>query len=228
MAMRANALVIMAKAPLAGEVKTRLLPALTPEQAARLAKALLVDQLNHVQQIEGVDLYLAFAPERERLLMERLAPTRFRLFSQQGADLGARMQAIFEKLFRAHYRNVVLIGSDLAAVPLHFFDQAYRFLESRQRRVALGPSRDGGYYLIGCNQRTPELFRDMNWSDASLLAQTLATLDRLKIAHDLLPDWFDVDTPDDVRALGLALDSPSLADAMPQTVDFLRHFENDA
>ena len=77
--MRANALVVMAKAPLAGQVKTRLVPALSPEQAARLAEALLVDQLNHVRQIEYADLYLAFAPDEARALMEELAPPPFHL-----------------------------------------------------------------------------------------------------------------------------------------------------
>jgi uncharacterized protein len=226
--MRANALVIMAKAPLAGQVKTRLLPTLSPERAARLAKALLVDQLNHVRQMESADLYLAFAPEEARLLMEQLAPPLFGLFPQQGPDLGARMQGVFEKLFRAGYRNIVLIGSDLVAVPLRFFDQAYRYLESRQQRVILGPSRDGGYYLIGCNQPTPELFGEMRWSHDAVLTQTLAKLDGLQIAHELLPGWLDVDTPDDVRALRTALDSPALANAMPETANLLKDPENCA
>jgi rSAM/selenodomain-associated transferase 1 len=224
--MRANALVIMAKAPLAGQVKTRLLPALKPEQAACLAKALLVDQLNHVRKMESADLYLAFAPAKARQMMERLAPPFFSLFPQRGANLGARMQAVFEKLFRAGYKNVVLIGSDLAAVPMGFFAQAYHFLESRERRVALGPSRDGGYYLIGCNRSTPELFTEMRWGHAAVLTQTRAKLDRLKITYDLLPSWFDVDTPDDVRALRAALDFASLADAMPETVNFLSDPQN--
>jgi rSAM/selenodomain-associated transferase 1 len=224
--MRANALVIMAKAPLAGQVKTRLLPALSPEQAARLARALLVDQLNHVRKMETADLYLAFAPAKARPLMEQLAPPLFNLFPQQGANLGARMQAVFEKLFRADYRNVVLIGGDLAAVPLRFFAQAYDFLESREHRVALGPSRDGGYYLVGCNQPTPELFGEMRWGHDAVLTQTRDKLDRLKIAYDLLPSWFDVDTLDDVRALRAALDSASLADAMPETLNFLTDPQN--
>ena len=224
--MRANALVITAKAPLAGRVKTRLLPALNPEQAARLAKALLVDQLNHVCKIESADLFLAFAPAKARPLMEQLAPPRFTLFPQEGANLGPRMRAVFEKLFRADYRRVVLIGSDLAAVPLRFFAQAYRFLESRERRVVLGPSRDGGYYLVGCNRPTPELFSKMRWGHDAVLKQTLDRLDRLKIGHDLLPVWYDVDTPEDVRALRAELDLASLANAMPETLNFLSDPQN--
>jgi glycosyltransferase A (GT-A) superfamily protein (DUF2064 family) len=90
----------------------------------------------------------------------------------------------------------------------------------------LGPSRDGGYYLIGCNQPTPELFGEMSWSHDAVLRQTLARLDRLKIAYDLLPSWFDVDTPEDVRALRAALDGVSLADAMPETLSFLQDPQN--
>ncbi|MGE5305774.1 MAG: TIGR04282 family arsenosugar biosynthesis glycosyltransferase [Alphaproteobacteria bacterium] len=216
----------MAKAPLAGQVKTRLLPALSPEQAARLAKALLVDQLNHVRKMESADLFLAFAPAKARPLMARLAPPFFSLFPQQGANLGARMQAVFEKLFRAGYKRVVLIGSDLAAVPLSFFAQAYHFLESRERRVALGPSRDGGYYLVGCNRPTPGLFSKMRWGHDAVLKQTLDRLARLKIGHDLLPVWYDVDTPEDVRALRAELDLASLANAMPETLNFLRDPQN--
>jgi uncharacterized protein len=219
--MRANALVVMAKAPLAGQVKTRLVPPFSPEQAARLAGALLVDQLNHVRPIEYADLYLAFAPDEARALMKKLAPPVFRLFPQEGADLGARMQAIFEKLFHAGYRNIILTGSDLAAVPLDFFDRSRRFLESSEQRVVLGPSRDGGYYLVGCNQPTPELFREMIWSHSTVLAQTLAKLAQLKIAHRLLPTWFDVDTAEDLRVLRTALECGSLADTMPETLGVL-------
>ena len=219
--MRANALVVMAKAPLAGQVTTRLVPPLSPEHAARLAGALLVDQLNHIRQVEYADLYLAYAPNEARALMKELAPPLFRLFPQEGADLGARMQAIFEKLFHAGYRNIILIGSDLAAVPLDFFDRSRRFLDSPEHRVVLGPSRDGGYYLVGCNQPTPELFREMVWSHGAVLTQTLTKLAQLKISHHLLPSWFDVDMAEDLRALRTALNCISLADTMPETLKFL-------
>lgn len=220
--MRANALVVMAKAPLAGQVKMRLVPVLGPEQAARLARALLVDQLNHVRQIDDADFYLAFAPEEARLPMQALAPPLFRLFPQEGADLGTRMQAAFEKLFRAGQRRVILIGGDLPPVPPVYFEQAYQYLDASDRRVALGPSRDGGYYLVGLNRPLAEMFENMTWSHDEVLAQTLATLARLKVAHHLLSSWFDVDTINDLRALRDALDSGSLVESMPETVKFLR------
>ena len=228
MVTRANGLVVMAKAPLPGEVKTRLLDTLTPEQAAALARALLADQLNHIQQIETADLWLAYAPPEARLIVKQLAPRAFRLFCQEGADLGARMQTVFDRLFRAGYTNIILIGADLAAVPMRFFDQAYSYLQSGGHRVVLGPSRDGGYYLIGCNCPTPELFSGMRWSHSAVFEQTLTRLERLKISYDVLPAWFDVDTPEDLTALRAALASASLAAAMPETVRFLRRLKHRA
>jgi Uncharacterized protein conserved in bacteria (DUF2064) len=127
MTIHANALALMAKAPVAGQVKTRLLPAFTAEEAAELSRTLLVDQLKHLQEFAAADFYLAFAPGGARSLMEDLAPPCFRLLPQQGDDLGARMEAVFAWLFAAGHKNIVLIGGDLAPVPLGFFDETYGF-----------------------------------------------------------------------------------------------------
>ena len=124
MPIRANALAIMAKAPIAGTVKTRLLPYLSAEDAAELARSLLLDQLSHLCAIETADLYVAFTPPHEEALMRRLAPAPFQLFSQSEGDLGARMQNIFSALFAKEYKNVVLIGADLPPVPLDYFAEA--------------------------------------------------------------------------------------------------------
>jgi len=221
MAMPANALAVMAKAPVAGEVKTRLLPAVTAEEAAELSRALLVDQLKHLQEFDAADFYLAFAPDDARLLMENLAPPCFRLFPQEGADLGARMEAAFKRLFDIGHRNIVLIGGDLPPLPLRYFAEAYAFLATSNQRVVLGPSRDGGYYLVGCNQPTPQIFQGMRWSHSAVLAQTQDKLASLKIDYHLLPTWFDIDTPADLRYLRFACDS-SLEKALANTLPLLR------
>ena len=221
MKIRADALAVMAKAPVPGQVKTRLLQLLTAEEAAELSRSLLVDQLNQVKELDTADFYLAFAPDDARLLMEHLAPACFHPFPQQGDELGARMAAVFKKLFDLGYKNIVLIGADLPPVPLRFFSEAYAFLESTNKRVVLGPSRDGGYYLVGCNQPTPQIFEGMSWSQSLVLAQTLERLAALRVDFHLLPSWFDIDTPDDLRHLQSALDS-TLENAMPNTAALLQ------
>jgi rSAM/selenodomain-associated transferase 1 len=221
MAIRANALAVMAKAPVAGQVKTRLLSSFTAEEAAELSSSLLVDQLNHLQALDTADFYVAFAPDDARLLMEKLAPLCFHLFPQRGDDLGARMAAVFERLFQMGHKNIVLIGGDLPPVPLHFFDQAYAFLEASKNRVVLGPSRDGGYYLVGSNRPTPEIFQGTSWSHSEVLTATQNKLASLKVDYHLLPLWFDIDTADDLRHLESVSDN-ALKQAMPNTLLLLQ------
>jgi uncharacterized protein len=223
MEIHANALAVMAKAPVAGQVKTRLRPALTDKQAADLSRSLLVDQLSQLQKLDNLDLYLAFAPDDAGPLMKELAPPCFQLFPQRGEDLGARMQAVFTTVFTTGHKNLLLIGGDLPPVPVSFFEEAYDFLKAADRRVVLGPSRDGGYYLVGCNQSTPQLFERMSWSHGEVLAQTTARLASLGIDYHLLPSWMDIDTPDDLRYLRSAL-NPALERAMPNTLPLLRRF----
>jgi uncharacterized protein len=224
MATHVNALAIMAKAPLAGQVKTRLLPALTAQEAAELSRSLLVDQLNQLQKLDATDFYLFFAPDEARLLMRELAPPCFCLLPQQGDDLGARMAAVFAKLAQIGHKSIVLMGGDLPPVPLRYFTDAYAFLDAANQCVVLGPSRDGGYYLVGCNQPVPEIFQGMTWSHSQVLAQTRDKLTSLQIDYHLLASWFDVDTPDDLRYLESILDA-SLEQRMPKTLSLLRRLD---
>ena len=132
MPIRANALVVMAKAPIPGSVKTRLMPVFSALEAAALARALLLDQLEHLRALRNTDLYLAFTPPGARRLIRRLAPPRFEIFSQSGADLGARMRHIFATLFAQGHRRIVLIGGDLPPVPLRYFTQAFTYLDAKK------------------------------------------------------------------------------------------------
>jgi len=226
MPTHANALAVMAKEPVAGQVKTRLLPALTADQAAELSRALLVDQLHHLVSLDNAELYLAFAPAEAGAAMAKLAPAPFRLFAQEGDDLGARMTHVFERLRAEGHRNMVLIGSDLPPVPLDYFATAFAALDAAGARVVLGPSRDGGYYLVGMNRLTPKIFAAMTWSHDQVLAQTTARLDDLKIEFEILATWFDVDTIEDLRCLKSQL-PPGLIAVMKQTVDLLRRLGLD-
>src|SRR5262245_33905978 len=113
MPTRANALAVMAKAPVPGAVKTRLVPLPTPEQAAELYRALLLDQLEHLTALEGADLYVAFTPNEAKTLVEALVPPGYQCFAQRGGDLGERMHEALSELSRRGHRNLILIGSDL-------------------------------------------------------------------------------------------------------------------
>jgi rSAM/selenodomain-associated transferase 1 len=216
----ANALAIMAKAPIPGSVKTRLVPPLTHEQAAEFYGALLADQLEQLKNLDGVARYLAYTPNDAATMMRELGGDAYAYIAQSGDDLGQRMQQLFADLWHLGQRNIVLIGSDLPALPLAILDEAFAQLSSEEHQVVLGPSRDGGYYLIGMNRPTPALFANMTWSHGAVLAESTARLRRLGVPFALLPSWFDIDTPDDLHRLR-GLNDPELRRRMPRTFAYL-------
>ena len=213
----------MAKAPIAGKVKTRMVPPLIYEQAAELSRALLLDQLEHLAGLRDIDLYVALTPPQARPLIESIVPARYLCFSQGGQDLGERMNGTLAELWRRGHRNVALIGSDVPAVPAEFFHQAFEQLSLKERRIVLGPSRDGGYYFVAMNQPIPEIFSEMTWSHDRVLSDTTAKLARLGIDFFLLPTWFDIDTAGDLRWFLTA--DPSVLAAMKRTVKLLERLD---
>jgi rSAM/selenodomain-associated transferase 1 len=223
MPIRANALAVMAKAPIPGTVKTRMAPPLTQEQAAALSRALLLDQLDHLSALREIDLYVAFTPPEAAGLIEEFVPAGFRCFPQRGGDLGERMKQALAALWWRGHRSAAIIGSDVAAVPLEFFYQAFEKLSLRGRRVVLGPSRDGGYYFVGMNRPTPEIFDDMTWSHDRVLGETTARLARLGVDFDLLPAWFDIDTVSDLESLRVS--DLSVQAVMNRTVKLLQRLD---
>jgi uncharacterized protein len=200
MAMRANALVVMTKAPLPGESKTRLVPPLTFEEAAALSQALLLDQLDHLTNFNDAQLFVAFAPQAAAAFFQALVPTRFSCFPQEGEDLGQRMRQAFQNLLTRGFGNILLIGSDLPPIPLQTFTAAYASLGAGTD-VVLGPTEDGGYYLVGMSWLVVDIFEGMHWSRADVLDCTLDKINRAGLSHTLLPLWHDVDTPEDLARL---------------------------
>ena len=197
----ANALAIMAKAPLPGTVKTRLVPPLTAEQAAELYRALLVDQFEQLNQVDGATRYVFYAPAGAEEVLRELGGFGYTYQAQSDGDLGARMEQVFAILWRLGHRNIVLIGSDLPALPLQILNDAFMRLARKEAQVVLGPSRDGGYYLIGMNQLAPEIFDNMTWSHDRVLADTMVRLDGLGLSYRMLPTWFDLDVAEDFQQL---------------------------
>lgn len=204
MAIRADALVVMAKAPVPGTVKTRLVPPLTYEQAAELYRALLLDQLRHLRTIDSVERYLAYAPADVEAMMREFGGADYRYMPQRGAELGERMKNVFDDLWQRGHKRIALVGSDLPALPTQIICQAFERIAGDERRVVLGPSQDGGYYLVGMNQATPEIFENMIWSHDQVLAQTTARLNALNVSFTMLPIWYDLDSMEDLERLRIS------------------------
>jgi rSAM/selenodomain-associated transferase 1 len=197
----ANALVILTKAPEPGLSKTRLVPPLSYAEAADLARALLIDQLENLASFDGARLFIAFTPEKAAGFFEDFITHGFTCFSQQGESLGERMSHAFQHLFANGFQNIILIGSDLPALPLAFFDRAYGLFEKSAADVVLGPSADGGYYLVGMNRMNTTIFDGIGWSRNDVLAQTIQNLAGVGLKHELLPECYDIDTAHDLGRL---------------------------
>jgi rSAM/selenodomain-associated transferase 1 len=196
----ATLLIIFAKEPVPGQVKTRLCPPLALEEAARLYGAFLSDILEEMGRLPGLTLALGYAPAAARTFFEGLAPPEVSLFAQEGADLGERMARAFAWAFAAGFATVLLRGSDTPDLPGALVLEAAAALNAGAAQVALGPSLDGGYYLVGLAAPHPELFREMSWSGPTVLEETLARARRRSLTVHLLPRWRDLDDFTDLSA----------------------------
>lgn len=195
---------IMAKAPRAGEVKTRLCPPLSASEAAGLYRGFLLDKIEQVRTLKEATPAIAYAPVDGRIFFEALAPG-FTLIPQLGADLGARLASSFEQFFGKGSGPALAIDSDTPTLPTDFLEQALDLMRMPQVDLVLGPTEDGGYYLIGLRALHRELFEGILWSTDRVLPETLRRAEAKGLRVACLPSWFDVDTPEDLERLEAAL-----------------------
>ena len=193
---RRDALAVIAKEPVAGLAKTRLVPALGEVGAARAAAAMLADTLVAVRAT-GADPWLCFTPAGARERLQRLAPG-FRLLAQAAGDLGDRLAACLADLLAAGADRVAIVGADTPHVPPASYRQAFALLD--QADVVLGPALDGGYYLVAARAARPELFVGVPMGTGAVLAETLARAAHAGLAVALLPPLRDLDRVEDLAA----------------------------
>jgi hypothetical protein len=200
-----TALVIFAKAPIPGEVKTRLCPPLTPDEAATLHGSFVLDMLER-SKLAVAELklpfhrYLACAPSSELVFFKIMEERQgVRLLDQVGEDLGQRMHRTFVDLFAESYKQVIIVGTDVPTLPLSVYQEAFAMLGRSD--VVLGPALDGGYYLIGLKQPAEKLFAGVPWSTDQVLAVTQLNAKTLGLSVGLTTAWRDVDTIADLQSL---------------------------
>jgi len=187
------ALAVMAKAPRAGRVKTRLSPPLTSEQAAAMSVRFLRDTAENLAGIAGAAGLVSYTPMGDEGLFAGLLPETFALVAQRGEGFGERLLAAAEDILAIGYGAVCLIDSDSPTVPAAAYERAVEALAAPGDRVVLGPSHDGGYYLIGLKQAHREPFERISWSTSTVLEETLARCGEAGLEVVLLPTWYDVD-----------------------------------
>jgi rSAM/selenodomain-associated transferase 1 len=194
----------MTKAPRAGQVKTRLTPTLTPEEAAQLNTCFLRDMTSSISLAAGrsnASGFAVYTPKGVAEIYTDIIPSDFRLLPQRGEELGERIIFALEDIFQLGFSSVCLIGSDSPTIPPRVFTEAVALLEGPENTVVLGPTDDGGYYLVGLNRLRPSLFHDIDWSTARVLEQTCQRARQMDLEVHLLPAWYDVDDDVTLRRL---------------------------
>ena len=199
------ALVIFAKAPIPGEVKTRLCPPLTPDEAATLHGSFVLDILERTKlAVAKLQLpfhrYLACAPSSDLVFFKIMEERQgVRLLDQVGEDLGQRMHRTFVDLFARGYKQVIIVGTDVPTLPLSVYQEALAMLGRSD--VVLGPALDGGYYLIGLKHPAEKLFTGVPWSTDQVLAITQQQAKQLGLSVGFTTAWRDVDSIADLQSL---------------------------
>jgi rSAM/selenodomain-associated transferase 1 len=190
------ALTVMAKAPRSGKVKTRLAPPLTLDQSAAINICFLRDTTENIAAVAASGKaagIISYAPIGDEALFDNLLPADFALIPQRGEGFGERLLAAAEDLLACGYGSVCLIDSDSPTVPAAAFEQAVVELAKPGDRVILGPSHDGGYYLIGLKRAHSDLFANITWSTSTVFAETIAATEAANLEAVILPLWYDVD-----------------------------------
>jgi rSAM/selenodomain-associated transferase 1 len=218
------ALAVMTKAPRAGQVKTRLVPPLTPEDAALLNICFIRDNAAAIAKscgavARGVGVYTPVGAEAAYF---DILPDDFGLLPQRGDGFGERLAFAAADLFQCGFTSVCLIDSDSPTVAADVYVKAVEMLSKPTQRVVLGPSDDGGYYLIGMKREHPELFQGIDWSTERVLDQTRQRAQEIRVDVSLLPTGYDIDDPATLRRLcGDLLSEKERPDVAPNTRKFL-------
>lgn len=190
------AIAIMAKAPRQGEVKTRLVPPLSPEEATALSGAFIRDIAENILAAAAtapIDGWVAYSPPGSEAEFAALLPPGIELLRPRRSGLGASLRHAAEDLLAAGYGAVCLVNSDSPTLPTAVLVEAALALARPGDRAILGPAADGGYYLIGLRRPHRRLFEDIDWSTARVRWQTMERAAEIGLAIETLRGWYDVD-----------------------------------
>ena len=207
------AIIVLMKAPRAGAVKTRLVPALTPDDAAALAACFACDVVTQMRgiarRIQGARVIVAYAPDDGQAEIETLLANRspenintpVAWHAQRGAHLGERLANVCADAFAAGCAPVVITGTDSPTLPAAHIESAVRRLMRGDCDICIGGTSDGGYYLVGLRAHAPAVFQNIEWSTPRVYGQTLHRAARLGLRACELPRWYDIDEPEDLLRL---------------------------
>jgi hypothetical protein len=190
---------MLIKSPDQGQVKSRLAASLPDGLVVHLYKSFVRDLISTLERGDHEFTICFYPPDAATSILEWLG-TKRNYIAQRGHDLGARMANAFKDLFGKGFRNVIVIGSDSPDLPGHVFAEAFDYLKSCD--AVIGPSMDGGYYLLGFKKETflPHALEGIDWSTERVFRQTMEAFRKNAYTVHVLGKWADIDTIADLRA----------------------------
>lgn len=215
-----NRLIIFTKYPEVGRAKTRLIPALGADGAAKLQRQMTehtIEQAKQVQMAKTLSVEIHYSGGSKSLLQEWLG-RNYALRAQVGIDLGERISHSFTQALQAGIERAIVIGSDCPSLDSSTIIKAFDELANND--LVIGPATDGGYYLIGLGNPHPELFENISWGTDAVFAQTMDKATQLGLSKKILQPLDDIDRPEDLKTLEQAISSlkndlPSISVIIP-------------
>jgi uncharacterized protein len=212
-------LVIMAKAPRPGSVKTRLIPSLSAEAVTAFYRCLLDDTLELGRSLDDVEVAI-MCPDPDVNELARLAGKDVRVVAQQGAGLAAGLTSVFAHFAEDSQRRTIAFNSDSPHLPRSVLEDAFETLAAND--LVVGPTDDGGYYLVGAKASHPTLFASDGMSTNSALERLLSRARTLQLSAGFVEPFYDIDVADDLSRLAAELRlSPARA---PRTAQWLKEW----
>ena len=196
-AARDECLIIFAKAPFEGKVKTRLAADIGSEAATGLYRAFVEDLLFTLSHT-GYPIQIHYWPPDAGIEMTTWLGADYEFLPQSGGDLGERMASAFASAFSKNAKQAVLVGTDFPDLPSLIIHDAFNALSTHD--AVIGPSNDGGYFLIGFTRHgfLPDVFQGIQWGTPSVFSETVKIFKKKQHAVHILPEWWDIDTHGDL------------------------------
>src|SRR5712671_6613100 len=214
-------LVVMAKAPRPGEVKTRLMPSLSPEAVTAFYSCLLDDTLALARSLKNVEVAI-MCPDSDLNELTQLAGSDVTVVAQRDEGLAAGLTSVFEHFAEGHQRRIIAFNSDSPHLPRAVLEDAFETLAAHD--VVIGPTHDGGYYLVGAKAFHPTLFVHDGMGTSSALERLLSRARTLELSVGFAAPFYDIDVADDVTRLAEELRlAPARA---PRTARWLKEWDS--
>lgn len=192
-----NALILMTRIPIPGKTKTRLMDILTGNECADLHRAFLHDLMVTFEQLKDIDIFVTYTPDNALHILEDIIPPYIDTFPQSGGDLGNKMYNAIKEVCSKGYEKVVLIGSDIPNLKKEDIRASFQLLGGND--VVLGPTYDGGYYLVGMKIPNEKLFHiNKKWGGKSVLESTVDIGNEQGMTIGLSSKYRDIDTKEDL------------------------------